>query len=604
MSDCLILEDALETLVRSCKLNESESAHCRTVLGMIYAPTKEELSEQDYSSVYELLVKHDQELLSHGIDISQIPADRPQSDAFEDEDVCEEENKPEILIDPNDMQLDEHVERAIAALARWNNPSRVFQIGGTMSEVGRDRARSYKIVRMELPVLKHRLAEAAIWKSIKPNRDGKPTYKKIYPNDDVVKAVLKDSTSWENVPYLKALTNTPIPREDGTISTTYGYDPATEYYYTEGLKLPAIPEHPTKSDAENAGRYLLTELFQDFPFKDDASKANMLGSLLGVVYRPLYDVSPLYVVTKPQAGEGSSLLVDIVALVCTGEDAPASDPNCKDNEEIRKNITSMLREGVIVVKLDNLDQNSMFDAPAWAKLLTEGRHQDRLLSQNKNLTLDNTLCLFLTGRSVKIGGDIPRRTVLIEMNEIDPELIRHPEKREFRHPNIKSWIKEHRGELVAAIFTMYRAWVLAGKPKSEVSVMGSFEGWSEVVGGVLEYAGVRGFLGNRNKICSEMDSENDEWAVFVKKWHEIASGTHLTAAEVLMRINAKPNGLFAVIPSCIEDVVKEGKSKALASKLSSYVNVPFDDLIIRSGVDKHSHTKQYWVEAVDFSEGK
>lgn len=584
-----------------CNLDKSESTEREEDLTRFYLGP--ELSEQDYHSGYELLVKYTQELQSHGTDISQISADRTQSEAFED-DFCEEDEKPEILIDPNDMQLDEHVDCAIVALAKWNNPPRVFQIGGTMSEVGRDRSLSYKIVKMELPVLKHRLAEAAIWKSIKINRNGKPTYKKIYPNDDVVKAVLKDSTSWENIPYLKALTNTPIPREDGTISIEYGYDSETEYYFTEGLKLPTITEHPTKSDAENAGSYLLTELFQDFPFKDDASRANMLGSMLGVVFRPLYNVSPLFVVTKPQAGEGSSLLVDIVALVCTGEDAPASDPNCEDNEEIRKNITSMLREGVIVVKLDNLGQNSMFDAPAWAKLLTEGRHQDRLLSQNKNLTLDNTLCLYLTGRSVKIGGDIPRRTVLVEMEEIDPDLIRHPERRMFRHPNIKIWIKENRGELVAAIFTMYRAWVLAGKPKSEVSVMGSFEGWSEIVGGVLDYAGIHGFLGNRNKIYNEMDSENDEWVVFVKQWHEIASGTHLTAGEVLRYINARANGLFAVMPSCIEDAVKGGKPKALASKLSSYTNVPFEDLIIRSETDRHSHTKRYWVEAVDFSKGK
>ena len=44
-----------------------------------------------------------------------------------------------------------------------------------------------------------------------------------------------------------------------------------------------------------------------------------------------------------------------------------------------------------------------------------------------------------------------------------------------------------------AALTLIRAWIAAGRPKGK-KTLGKFEGWAEVMGGILQVAGVPGFL--------------------------------------------------------------------------------------------------------------
>jgi hypothetical protein len=58
-------------------------------------------------------------------------------------------------------------------------------------------------------------------------------------------------------------------------------------------------------------------------------------------------------------------------------------------------------------------------------------------------------------------------------------------------------VTDHRGDLIAALLVLARYWFLNGRPKpKKVRSLGSFETWCNVVGGILELAGVEGFLGN------------------------------------------------------------------------------------------------------------
>lgn len=75
-------------------------------------------------------------------------------------------------------------------------------------------------------------------------------------------------------------------RADGSIHNWPGYDPETRTYYAGGLRLD-IPEKPTKEDAVECARYILNEVLCDFPFADEASKANVLAALLTVVTKNL-----------------------------------------------------------------------------------------------------------------------------------------------------------------------------------------------------------------------------------------------------------------------------------------------------------------------------
>ena len=87
----------------------------------------------------------------------------------------------------------------------------------------------------------------------------------------------------------------------------------------------------------------------------------------------------------------------------------------------------------------------------------------------------------------------------------------------FRHPRLIAWVRANRARLVAACLTLCQAWIAAGRPKGG-RVVGSFESWSEVMGGVLEVAGIEGFLENIDETSEESDVETAAWAAFIGAW--------------------------------------------------------------------------------------
>ena len=67
--------------------------------------------------------------------------------------------------------------------------------------------------------------------------------------------------------------------------------------------------------------------------------------------------------------------------------------------------------------------------------------------------------------------------------------------------------------------TLIQAWIAAGQPLHKTR-LGSFEKWSEVMGGVLEVAGIPGFLGNLNELYEAADSDGQMWREFTGAWWE------------------------------------------------------------------------------------
>ena len=70
----------------------------------------------------------------------------------------------------------------------------------------------------------------------------------------------------------------------------------------------------------------------------------------------------------------------------------------------------------------------------------------------------------------------------------------------IRHPDLKAWVGGNRGEIIAALLTLARAWFSAGQPAPSTAVPGGYESWATVVGGILEHAGIAGFLSNLQNV--------------------------------------------------------------------------------------------------------
>jgi hypothetical protein len=62
--------------------------------------------------------------------------------------------------------------------------------------------------------------------------------------------------------------------------------------------------------------------------------------------------------------------------------------------------------------------------------------------------------------------------------------------------------------------------------------IGSFEGWAQVMGGILEVAGVPGFLGNLKDMYEKADAEGGVWRGFVGLWWDRFGTRPVTSADL------------------------------------------------------------------------
>jgi hypothetical protein len=132
-----------------------------------------------------------------------------------------------------------------------------------------------------------------------------------------------------------------------------------------------------------------------------------------------------------------------------------------------------------------------------------------------------------------------RRCYLVRMDARCPE----PAGRTgFRHGRIKEYVSSNRSKILAAVLTLARAWYAAGKPKSSVPLIGSFEVWTETIAGILAHAGVEGFLANREELLEQRDMQVVDWAVFLKAIHDTFASSEFSIAELWDRLSDRPPG--------------------------------------------------------------
>ena len=65
------------------------------------------------------------------------------------------------------------------------------------------------------------------------------------------------------------------------------------------------------------------------------------------------------------------------------------------------------------------------------------------------------------------------------------------------------------------------------------------ERWTEVVSGILQYAGVEGFLSNSEKLFEQSDIERSDWETFLEAVEDAFQGAAFTIAEFWERLNEK-----------------------------------------------------------------
>jgi hypothetical protein len=410
---------------------------------------------------------------------------------------------------------------ALASLVSANSPPVIFIRGGKLVRLIGDENNRPVIEEVSVDILRSRLERVANFRS---NNDGDSRPKE--PPLSVVKDILALG-SW-NLPPLVSVVESPVLRPDGSVLSENGYDPQTGLYLhlSPTLDFGKIPDNPTDVQISDA-LALLQEVIADFPFVDEASKANTLGLFLTPIVRPAIAGNiPLALLDAPQAGTGKSLLGDIAAITATGQ-GPTQLPYSTSSEEMRKKITSALMADASIIEFDNL--NVELNSEALASALTSREWGDRKLGSNDMVRVPQLATWIVNGNNIRLGGDLPRRCYWIRL---DAEMSRPWQREDFKHPNLLEWVHEQRGRLISAALTLARAWVVAGKPVAPGVRIGGFNEWANVVGGILENAGVVSFLGNLELMYDTTDEEGEQWESFLLELYDHYPNSWVTTADI------------------------------------------------------------------------
>ncbi|MEX0749255.1 MAG: ATPase, partial [Dehalococcoidia bacterium] len=135
----------------------------------------------------------------------------------------------------------------------------------------------------------------------------------------------------------------------------------------------------------------------------------------------------------------------------------------------------------------------------------------------------------MTGNNLPLSDEITRRAGSIR---IDAKTDRPWEGRTYRHPDLVCWLKRHRHDVIWACLVLVRHWLARGRPDWTGQPMGSYESWCRVLGGILETAGISGFLENRRELYRRGDVDSEEWRAFTSSWWEQHRTTPVKVAEL------------------------------------------------------------------------
>ncbi len=318
------------------------------------------------------------------------------------------------------------------------------------------------------------------------------------------------------LPPLDSVVRTPTFGKDAKLIATPGYhrSDALWMFPDDSLDIPEVPAKPTREQIASARALLVDELLVDFPFVRDSDRAHAIAAiLLPFLRRMIAGLAPIHLIEAPTQGSGKGLLASLISIVSTG--LAAEGRTVPENEdEVRKMITAELVTGRPIILLDNLSEKRVLESPALASVVTVPYWTDRLLGESEMLHLRNNALWMMTGNNPRLSAELSRRCIRLR---IDPRIDMPWLRGGFRHPLITEWAQENRSALVHAALTLIQAWIAAGQPLHETR-LGSFEKWSEVMGGVLDVAGIPGFLGNLNELYEASDGDGQLWREFTGTW--------------------------------------------------------------------------------------
>jgi hypothetical protein len=500
-----------------------------------FAVELERWDESDAKGIDDLLVTGKQPSVITGEDAAAAVAEIVSAaTASTEQSKQRPADRPWPAITTNNRQYRDVEADALAALVQANNPPTVYVgNGGVLVQLCHPNPDEPPAAHvLDAAAVRPVFAAAANWYRVIPGEEGDLRVADFPPHPLLTSFPAR--ASWPGIPLLDAVVSYPVFNDRWELAATTGYHPGARIYCHLGnLVIPGeIPEAPTAEDVEAAKRIILGEMFIDFPFADQASRAHALAMLIGPTVRyAIRGPTPLGLIDAPVEGTGKSLLAEAIMLAAVGEVPDAIAADMKD-EEWNKTLLALLIEGYPIVYLDNA--NKKIDSGSFASTLTARFKRGRILGETKTVKAPVRVCWVMTGNNVIVSREVARRTYWVRL---DARCETPAERTGFRHPSLLAWVGENRGRVIQAVLVLIRNWLARGRTPGK-QTMGKFEEWAAVGGGILEAAGIEGFLANAPEFRKRSADQAGEMAEFVAAWWKARQGERVLSKDLFELVKA------------------------------------------------------------------
>jgi DNA-directed RNA polymerase subunit RPC12/RpoP len=470
----------------------------------------------------------------------------------------------------NNRQLRDMGDEALHIIEEANVPPVVFVRSGELTRLFTDENNMAKIQRITDSHITAYLAKHC--NCVVISEEGE---RNVTPPRSIAEYIMAQP-SYE-FPPLRGIINAPPVRVDGSISTAPGYDPETRLYYHQrtACDFPKIPDNPTAKEV-TAAVSLLNEIICDFPFDCEASRTHSLALFMTPILRATFDGVPqAALIDAPKQKSGKGLLSQIASIIATGTEC-AVTPAPMSDEEWSKVITAKLIDGPSILIWDNI--KAMLGGASLEAVLTAPLWANRILGASRDVQLPNIATWIFNGNNVKTTDDMATRLFTIR---IDPECSDPENRTGFKHPYLKRWVSDNRGRIIAAIVTLFKAWIASGRPEhSDIPRVGAYEEWAFTIGNILQHAGINGFLANQKDMKARMSTESPQWELFLMAWREVLGTNAITVKEFLTSLDEHPeleNTTPADLAKALESRTPQGKSVNVGRVFANRENTRFGD---------------------------
>jgi len=383
------------------------------------------------------------------------------------------------------------------------------------------RSKVAQLAAVALPYMRDLLCRSAEWRKIDGPRGAAIA---IDPPPAVAQVILHRFGEWHFRSVAGVIT-TPTMRPDGSLLIRPGYDEMTRLVLCDPPEMPPIPDNPRREDAL-AALALLDSLLDEFPFVDSGSRSVALSALITPVVRGAFPVTPMHVISAPEAGSGKSYLLDVAAAIAIGQPCPVMAVG-RTEEETEKRLGAALLSGQTIIAIDNV--NGDLGGDALCQIIERPVVEIRILGKSERVRVETRSTMFATGNNIRLVADMTRRVLHCRL---DPKVER-PELRQFGRRPTEAVLAD-RGRYVAAALTVVRSFIAAGMPW-RARRLASFEGWSDLVRSTLIWLD-RVDPVETMKIARMHDPSRQIMAAAFEALHDAVGTNKLTTASQLVAL--------------------------------------------------------------------